>query len=117
MEDLLKYETLFNDPEYFPEEEPIQDHIEDSCKHNWVNMETHICCCLCGIVDIDRPILVSDNSNRSKPKRNCVYHRKTYFATILKLMTGFKQCQIDTYPEILERISTHNFETILNLKR
>ena len=117
MEDLLKYENLFYDPEYFQEEEPIQEHIEDSCKHEWIEMESHPSCIRCGIVDFYKQIFVSDNSNRSKPKRNCVYHRKTYFATILKLMCGFKQCQIDTYPEILERISTHNFETIFELKK
>ena len=117
MEDLLKYENLFYDPEYFPVEEPIHKDPVDLCKHNWVNMETHICCCICGIVDIDRPILVSDTVSKSKPKTNCVYHRRTYFATILKLMTGAKQCSLETYPEILEILSTHNFETIFELKK
>ena len=69
MDDLLKYENLFYDPEYFPVEEPIHKDPVDSCKHNWVNMETHIACCICGIVDIDRPILVADTVTKSKPKQ------------------------------------------------
>ena len=38
MEDLLKYENLFYDPEYFPMEEPIHKDPVDLCKHNWVNI-------------------------------------------------------------------------------
>jgi hypothetical protein len=118
MQDLLKLEHLFYSEEYFPkEDEEIEETSTNICEHDFINMESHVVCQLCGIVDIDRPIFVADNVHKVKQTTNCVYHRKTYFTTVLKLMAGYKQCSLGVYPELIESLSSQNFETIFELKK
>ena len=78
MEDLERLEHLFYDEEYFTQDKKEEIPV-DLCKHDFIPMESHYVCHLCGIVDIDHPIFIDDI--HSYQKSNYLYNRKTYFLT------------------------------------
>ena len=115
MEDLEKLEHLFYNEEYFTQDSKKEEHPVDLCKHDFVPMESHYTCILCGIVDLDQPIFI-DDVNRFQ-KSNYLYNRKTYFLTVMRLITCRKSCDILGYSDIINQLGEHQFETIFELKK
>lgn len=115
MDDLLNLEHLFYDEQYFPKEDQELLIINSKCEHNYVQMQECWSCCLCGVVDIDRPVFLD---SRQESQKSCyLYTRKTYFLTVLRLLSGLKQCESDKYPEVIKKISEHEFNNIFELKK
>jgi len=107
---------LYYSEEYFPNDgEKKEDTPIDLCKHEWILMEAYPSCRLCGIFDIDKPIFVPEKP--TNPKHHILFQRKTYFLTILKLLSCGMPCDRSDYPTILEQISENDFEDIFELKK
>src|SRR5690606_28449617 len=86
-----------------------------TCKHDFIPMESHYTCQLCGIVDLDQPIFI-DDVNRFQ-KSNYLYNRKTYFLSVLRLLSCSKPCDNPNYSEIVKQLSSNQFESIFELKK
>ncbi len=87
----------------------------DTCKHDFVPMESHYCCQLCGIVDLDQPIFIDDVNRYQKP--NYLYNRKTYFLIVMRLLTCRKSYDNPNYSEVVKQLSEYPFDTIFELKK
>lgn len=117
MDDLLKYENLFYDEEYFPnEDKKIEEIPINPCEHDFIPMEAYWSCQICGIVDLDHPIFINDSCN-SYHKSTYLYRRKTYFLTILRLLSCSKQCDSKHYHEVVNILSENQFDNIFELKK
>jgi hypothetical protein len=114
MEELNELEHLFYSEEYFPSEEKKEENLIE-CNHEWRPMESHLTCIICGIVDIDRPIFIDDAKNFQKS--TYLFARKTYFLTVLRLLSCSKPCDRTEYSDIVKQLSEHQFENIFELKK
>lgn len=115
MEELEKLEHLFYNEEYFTQDKQNEETPIDVCKHDFTVMESHYVCSICGIVDLDQPIFI-DDANRFQ-KSNYLYNRKTYFLSVLRLLSCAKPCDNKNYPEIIKQLSSNQFESIFELKK
>lgn len=91
--------------------------IEDEgCKHNYIHIDGHYTCIICGEVDLIRPVFAEKLINFYRGYVH-VYHRRSYFIERLNLLIGKKQSSSPNYIKAIEFFKNHKFKSVFELKR